>query len=187
MSELDEAWAQMLAEAERRARGAGRGDVAEYLALRRTNDEARRIGIDWLLETFTQLAGDANRTGAALRIERTDEHRFQIGCSTMVGALLTLRAGSVRALRVEAGWPRTPTDGVVPGGGLARARIAHFGDAQANDELLLTRNPQSASAEGGDAHAGTPPQWISIGATGERAPFMVDRVNRHIMRLLQGG
>jgi len=47
VSELDEAWALALAEAEQRARVAGRHDLAEYLALRNSNDLLRKTGIDW--------------------------------------------------------------------------------------------------------------------------------------------
>jgi hypothetical protein len=49
MSELDEAWAAALSEAEHRARLAGRKDVIEYLSLRNSNDLLRQAGIDWLI------------------------------------------------------------------------------------------------------------------------------------------
>ncbi len=42
VSELDEAWAAALAEAEQKARLAGRKDVAEYLSLRNSNDLLRK-------------------------------------------------------------------------------------------------------------------------------------------------
>ena len=83
MSELDEAWALALAEAEQRARSAGRGELAEYLSLRNSNDLLRKAGIDWLLSTFTLLAGEANRVGASLQIANQDLHRFKTGNSTM--------------------------------------------------------------------------------------------------------
>jgi hypothetical protein len=102
MSELDEAWAVALAEAEQRARLAGRGDVAEYLALRNSNDLLRTAGIDWLMTSFVTLAGDANRTGASIQVANSDGHRFRTGTSTMVGRLVSLTNG-VRQLLVEAG------------------------------------------------------------------------------------
>ena len=46
MSELDEAWAAALSEAERRARLAGRKDVAEYLSLKNSNDLLRKAGVE---------------------------------------------------------------------------------------------------------------------------------------------
>src|SRR4051794_38351440 len=102
MSELDEAWALALAEAEQKARLAGRRDLADYLALRNSNDLLRKAGIDWLLAGFTEAAGEANRAGASLQISTADGHRFRIGNSTMVGRLVTLTNG-VRRLSIEAG------------------------------------------------------------------------------------
>ena len=61
MSELDEAWALALSEAERRARMAGRGELADYLSLRSSNDLLRAAGIEWLISSFTLFAGEANR------------------------------------------------------------------------------------------------------------------------------
>src|SRR5688500_18535815 len=141
MSELDEEWRQVLAEAERRARSAGRGDLIEYLRLRASNDNARSTGVDWLFETFTALAGEANRGGAGVQLIRKDGHRFEIGNATMVGKLLTLKSG-VRQLMIEAGWPRAPRDGFVPGNGLACGQIRHFGIKSANEELILVRSPK---------------------------------------------
>ena len=112
MSELDEAWALALAEAERRARSSGRGELAEYLSLKNSYDLLRRAGIDWLFKSFLDLAGEANRAGASIQIANQDAHRFRVGASTMVGNLLTLSNG-VRTLFIEAGWPRTPRDGIV--------------------------------------------------------------------------
>ena len=72
MSELDEEWGRVLAEAERRARTAGRGDLVEYLRLRASNDRARSTGVEWLFATFTQLAGEANRTGAGVQLTKKE-------------------------------------------------------------------------------------------------------------------
>ena len=139
MSEVDEAWAQALAAAQQRAGAAGRGDVAEYLRLRRSNDLLRQTSIEWLLTTFTMLAGQANREGGSLQISREDGHRFRVGHSTMVGRLLKLSFG-VRTLSIEAGWPRVPSDGIIRGGGLACARIKHLGRRRMDHELLLERS-----------------------------------------------
>jgi hypothetical protein len=149
MSELDEAWALALAEAEQKARHAGRRDLADYLALRNSNDLLRKAGIDWLLASFINLAGEANRAGASLQISTADGHRFRIGNSTMVGRVVTLNNG-VRRLSVEAGWPRVPRDGIVRGGGLAAAHILHLGIKSASDELLLSKS------------SGGSPQWTLV-------------------------
>jgi hypothetical protein len=168
MGELDEAWAAALSEAERRARLAGRNDVAEYLLLKNSNDLLRKAGIDWLLAEFTVLAGDANRAGASIQISKQEDHRFKTGNSTMVGHLLTLTNG-VRTLYVEAGWPRTPRDGFVRGGGLAAANIRHLGIKAANEELLLSKSNKGA------------PAWKSI----EKNYFLLQAdIRRHIFILL---
>lgn len=162
VNELADEWEQRLAAAKQRAQQSGRSDVMDYLNLRAANDEARIAGVEWLLASFTNAAGEINRrvAGAGISVTRQEDHRFQSGNSTMVGASLTLRAG-VRSLTIKAGWPRAPQDGVVRGGGLAIAQVVHFGNRQANEELLLVREGQAA------------PAWIAV------------EFNNHLMRRLR--
>jgi hypothetical protein len=174
MSELDEEWAEVLAEAERRARSAGRGDLVEYLRLRASNDRARSTGIEWLFETFTQLAGEANRAGAGVQILKREGHRFELGSATMVGGLLTLKSG-VRQLMIEAGWPRAPRDGFVPGNGLASGQIRHFGIKSANEELLLIRSTEGT------------PLWLTLDREGTRTQLLEARIRQHIRKFLNTG
>jgi hypothetical protein len=171
MSELDAAWALALAEAERRARLAGKRDVAEYLALRNSNDLLRQTGVSWLIDTFNNLAAEANRKGASIQISRDDKHRFKVGNSTMVGRLFTMRNG-VRTLFVEAGWPRVPTDGVVSGGGLARGMIRHLGFKSADAELLLTKSNSGS------------PTWIVLHPNGQRPELHESSAREQILILL---
>lgn len=171
MDELETEWRRRITEAQARAREAGRGDVADYLLLRAENDAARAAGVEWLLEAFAELAGEANRRGAALTLARDEGHRFPVGQSVMVGSRLTLSAG-VRRLTVEAGWPRAPRDGIVRGGGLASARVSHFGRRSADEELLLLRD-----AEG-------PPRWFVLEETGARSALAGERMRRHVEKML---
>ncbi|HVF49968.1 MAG TPA: hypothetical protein VNA19_07770 [Pyrinomonadaceae bacterium] len=171
MNELDTEWKARLAAAQQRARASGRGDVAEYLFLRAENDMARATGVEWLLEACTALAGEANRAGAGLTIARNDSHRFSFGNSTMVGTALTFRSG-VRALTVEAGWPRAPRDGIVRGNGLANARLSHFGIPKATEDLLLVRNNEGV------------PQWFVLENSGTRTALLEERIRRHVAKLL---
>lgn len=169
MGELDEAWAAALSEAEERARLAGRKDVVEYLSLRNSNDLIRKAGVEWLISGFTKLAGDVNRSGASIQISKKADHRFPMGTSTMVGSLLTLTSG-VRTLFIEAGWPRTPRDGIVRGGGLACANIRHLGIKHVSDELLLSKSSSGA------------PTWKSI--LKERLFIHESDIRRHIVILI---
>ena len=172
MSELDEVWAAALAEAERRARYAGRTDLVDYLALRNSNDLLRTAGIEWLLSSFTTIAGELNRIGSSLEMNQQDGHRFKVGNSTMVGRILTLKNG-VRTLIVEAGWPRTPRDGFVRGGGLACANLRHVGIKSASEELLLAKSRSGA------------PRWVSAErAHGPTAGLRESDLRRHISILL---
>jgi len=171
MSELDEAWEVALADAEQRARARGRGDIAEYVALRKRNDLLRRTAVEWLVTTVTSLAAKANRGGAAIQIEQDDAHRFRVGHATMVGSRVTLRNG-VRALTVETGWPRTPRDGFVSGGGLACANLKHFGRPRANAELMLLRSSRDT------------PQWIILERTGDRSPLTEAQLRAHFSLLM---
>lgn len=172
MSELDEAWELAIAEAERRARNTGRGDIADYLALRASNDLARRSGMDWLFAGFMAITGEANRAGASITIEQTEAHRFKVGSSTMVGTKIIFRFG-LRALTIEAGWPRMPRDGFVRGNGLACGRIDHFGLKKHNEELLLVKQKDA------------PPQWVIVDEdTGTRSQLVEARVRLHVRKFL---
>jgi hypothetical protein len=155
VSELDEAWALALAEAEQRARTAGRGDVSTYLALRSSNDLLRKTGQDWLRAMFTSVAGEVNRAGASIQISSEEGHRFKLGHATMVGSRLSL-ANGVRTLFVEVGWPRTPSDGFIRGGGLACANIKHLGLKSANEELRLVVDPNGVPRWNVQSHKAEP-------------------------------
>jgi hypothetical protein len=171
MSELEEAWELALAEAKQRARQSGRADITRYLDLRSTNDLLRRTAIDWLAATLTALAGEANRRGAGIQIERQESHSFRRGAATMVGSQLTLRRG-VRALSLESGWPRKPGDGFVRGDGLACANIRHFGRPRSNAELLLARSSNGR------------PQWLVIEKTQTKTPLTEAQIRHHLSVLL---
>ena len=171
MSELDEEWKRRMDEAMRRAAASGQDDVGDYLRLRQANDEARSLGISWLLELFNAAVGTVVRKGAGINIERTPSHSFSDGGATMVGEQIVFRNG-VRALTIEVGYPRTPQDGFITGGGLARANVRHFGDARAGIELLLVR-------------AGTNDlQWHEINDGKHAGQFTESDAQRHVIKLL---
>lgn len=135
-------WSQMLSEALEAARASGRHDVADYLDLKARNDALRHAGVRWLFEALIGLAGEANRTFAALTIEREEPHNFQHRGANLAGTLVRFRLG-VRCLTVEAGWTRTPADGFMRGGALAVAKLTHFGMPKMNAELHLKPSGES--------------------------------------------
>ncbi|HST51163.1 MAG TPA: hypothetical protein VLJ61_04060 [Pyrinomonadaceae bacterium] len=171
MSGFEEEYERQIEEARARATARGRGDVLDYIQLKSANDRERARAVSWLIETFTALAGELDRTGAGLALALTEAHRFRVGNSTMTGERLVLKRG-VRALTVEAGWPRAPRDGIVRGGGLACARVGHFGDRKGDEELLLVPSDTDT------------PRWHFVEKSGARTELQEERLRRHVVRLL---
>ena len=126
MTELDHVWSEILDKAATSALHSGQHGVAEYLRLKAANDTIRRIGVGWLMDTTLEIAGQAVRHNTAITIEREEPHNFAHGNSNLVGSLVCVRYG-VRCLTLEAGWTRTPRDGIMRNGALAVAHITHFG------------------------------------------------------------
>ena len=174
MPELDQMWTDALQTAKQRARDLGRQDILDYIRLREINDEARIVGMKWLFSTFLEVANEANRRGLKLHIEQTEQHQFQINAATMRGARVQLKQG-VRALTIEAGYPRQPADGFVRGGGLAAARVTHFGLAKANADLLLVRASNESDA----------PIWFAIDKDNLRQPFSTAYLKQHFAVFLE--
>jgi hypothetical protein len=165
MTELDRMWSQMLEEAIAAARTSGRGHVADYLDLRSRNDALRTAGVRWLFEAIVGIASDLDREFPGIQIEREEPHNFPHKGANMAGSLLRLRHG-VRCLTVEAGWTRTPADGFMRGGGLAAAKISHFGIAKMNMDLVLRPS-------------GAEPGWIAVSPDGREASVDEVLLRRH--------
>ena len=168
MTELDQVWSEMLDKATAKALQSGRSDIAEYLRLKAANDTIRRIGVEWLVNTILELAAHAHRGHPALIVEREEPHNFADGNSNMVGSLLRISHG-VRCLTVEAGWTRTPGDGVMRGGALAFARVSHFGMPRSGEELRLVQ-------------ADVFPRWVG----NKDEPITGPELRRHLDLLLSG-
>lgn len=170
MNELDEVWATMISQAHNRAVTNGKSDVADYLALKASNDQIRVTAVRWLMDSMLEVAAEANRRNASISIENEQPHRFEFNNSNPVGYLLRLRQG-VRCLTLEAGWTRTPADGFMRGNALAAAQIRHFGMRQENTELVLLRTPEL-------------PEWFSIDKQERRVLFGADDLLRHFQIFL---
>lgn len=139
MTELEQVWSQMLADAGDKAHEEGRQHVVDYLRLRATNDAIRARGVAWLIDAFIGIAIDRQRERSNITIERFEPHEFAHGNSTMLGTQLLVRHG-VRCLTLEAGWARIPSHGIMPKAALAIARITHFGLPNAGANIRLIHN-----------------------------------------------
>ncbi|CAN5337998.1 hypothetical protein BH20ACI2_BH20ACI2_15840 [soil metagenome] len=166
MAELDQIWMDLLDQASLRAIENGQHRVADYLRLKLANDTIRQAGVDWLFQTLIDQASAASKDQPQLRIDRVSPHSFKIGTSNMVGSLIQVQHG-VRCVSLEAGWVRTPSDGIMRNSALAHARIKHFGMASEDNEFRLIR--------------GEPlPLWIDE----EGAEIRADDIHRHLQIVL---
>jgi hypothetical protein len=144
VNELEHAWPELLAEAVAKARSSGREDIADFLALRASNDLIRAAAVKWLFDSMIEVASRAQGAFPMLSIEREEPHSFRLRGAELTGSLLELRLG-VRCLTLEAGWTRNPNDGFMRGGALAFAKLTHFGLPRHNIELLLLKTDESPS------------------------------------------
>lgn len=167
MTELDHIWSKMLIEAGEKASETGRRHVAEYLRLKATNDAIRTAGVGWLFDAVVEIATREMRGRPQMSVEREAPHSFKHGNSTMVGGLVRVSHG-VRCLTVEAGWARTPSDGIMQKGALAIGRILHFGIRKQDAELRFV-------------HSGSLPQWLD--PTGR--PLDASSLEAHFDQLLE--
>lgn len=165
MTELDQFWSAMISQAAARALDSGRGDIVDYLRLRAANDAIRTEGVKWLFDSAIEIAANITRIGPSLNIERAEPHSFARGSSNMVGSKLSVQHG-VRCLTIEAGWTRTPSDGIMRGGVLAAARLVHFGISRSNADLSLI-------------YSGELPIWHFDDGEGTRRPVRLVDLNRH--------
>jgi hypothetical protein len=170
MTELDQLWSEMIQQAAAKAQNSGRQDVVDYLRLKAANDAIRAEGVKWLFDSLIEIAANVNRENTIVTIERKEPANFARGGSNMVGSLIHVRLG-VRCLTLEAGWTRTPADGIMRGGTLAAARIEHFGMHKANADLSL-------------AYAGELPIWHIEDEDGRRRPFRIVDLYSHFQIFL---
>ena len=168
MTELDEMWSRLVADAGQKAASAGLEDVANYLRLKATNDAIRATGTAWLVDTSIGIAFELQRRYPAISVERDDAHAFKYGSSTMAGTLLSIRHG-LRCLYVEAGWTRVPSHGVMRGAALARANMRHHGLARHDASMRLV-------------HGEGLPAWLAE----DDRPVTADWVRAHFGVLMSG-
>lgn len=144
MAEISEFWDEVLNKKAGDIAASEHRIVADFIALKATNDEIRQRAVDGLIASFTELAAHATRHDIPVDVERKEPHNFAAYGANMVGVKTSFRHG-IRCLTVEAGWTRMPGDGFMRGGALAVAHIRHFGLREhAMDLALLKTNDRPA-------------------------------------------
>ena len=126
MPEIDHVWSEMIGSATASAARDGNRAALDYLMLRASNDQIRTAGVEWLFETAVGMIAEEMRDRPHLTVESIEPNSFRHDNSNHVGRAMIFRLG-VRCLTIEAGWTRTPADGIMRGGALATARFSHFG------------------------------------------------------------
>lgn len=164
--------AQTVNEAFERAKASGRGDVADYLALKESNDKIRAAAVEWLFDSARAIASQVvEQNELPIAVEIKEPHRFAVGNSNLLGSHISF-AQTIRCLTIEAGWTRAPADGFMRGGALALARITHFGMARAREDLLLVRDADNLV------------NWFAIDKENERVLFDAKNLHRHFQIFL---
>jgi hypothetical protein len=164
MDELDEIWQQMMRNAAIQAETSGRNDVADYLALKISNDAIRTESSKWLFNSFLEILQNSNNR-EFVQIETDSPHQFEMNSATMIGSRLRFRQG-LRCMEIEAGWTRTPKDGFMRGNALAFARILHFGMAKNNLEIHLKRSSEI-------------PKWFAVDRFGNQEILRIEHLQAH--------
>ncbi len=164
MDELDEIWQQKMQKAVLHAEISGRNDIAEYLALKMSNDAIRAESSKWLFNSFIEIFQNHHQN-ALIELETNNPHEFEMKKATIVGSRLRFRHG-LRCLDVEAGWTRTPKDGFMRGNALAFAKISHFGMVKNNHELHLKKSE-------------TVPQWFVVDVFGNEQLVKLEYLQTH--------
>ncbi len=125
-----------------------------YLALREANDRRRESGMAMLRQSLLTCCEELTESASILT--GREDWQFETGGSTMIGERLGFRYG-MQTLIIEAGWPRLPEHGYVPGLGLARGRVGISPNVMIRPipivELVLRRGPEEETvwhlADGG--------------------------------------
>lgn len=171
MTEDGQLWAKFLSDESFRELFSGKGVISDYIELRERNNEVRARAIQALFAAVQMLAAEASHSGMAVDIEEFKECRLEFGSTKATGPGLRVRHG-VRCLTFESGWTRNPSDGVMPEGSLALARISHFGMSEKTAVLYLLVFEDR-------------PRWFTIGRDGIRRSFEADDLVVHFSLLVQ--
>ncbi len=170
MDGLNELWTEDLNQAVAQAKARGRFEIADYLTLKASNDKIRNESVKWLFDTVLEIVLAFNKHGAEIKIKQKEKNSFKHSRSRLSGPVLQLKHG-VRCLDFETGWTQTAEDGIIRGGGLAAAKISHFGFSKQNEVLVLLRFKDK-------------PQWFSIDNESHRISFNVKSLRRHFETFL---
>lgn len=143
MTMSEEFWMTLLDEEIARGSVSAEGVFQDYLSVRGVNNDLRVRATDWLFGSFTELSERLANQGLELHLERNDDVRFAFLGATLIGSAVAFSNG-VRRLSCEVGSIKAPGHGIIKGGGIAIARISHFGIPEKEQILRLVVGEENA-------------------------------------------
>ena len=139
----EEFWHRLLDEEIARGTVTAEGVFEDYLAVRGANNEIRDSATEWLFRSFDELAERLRLQAFECSVERSDESQFNFLGATLTGPAIFFSHG-VKRLSCEVGSIKAPGHGIIKGGGVAVARISHFGMPEKEQFLRLSVGEGSA-------------------------------------------
>jgi hypothetical protein len=168
MTASDEFWLKLLDQEIARGTVSAEGVFQDYLAVRGANNDIRNNAAEWLFETVLQFSEKLNANGFEIITERNAESQFVFHWATLTGPSMFFSNG-IRRLSCEVGSIKAPGHGIIKGGGIAIARLSHFGIPEKDQILRLVAGEETA-------------RWVVDGV--KTRPFDAYDIARHLRILV---
>lgn len=143
MTTSEEFWLKLLDEQIALGNVSADGVFQDYLTVRGVNNEMRGNATEWLFKSFEYTALRLTSDGFALSPDCAELSSFSFSGATLSGPSIAFPFG-VRKLTCEVGSIKAPGDGIIKGGGIAIARISHFGMPEKEQFLRLVIGEETA-------------------------------------------
>jgi hypothetical protein len=143
MTTSEHFWSKLLDDEIARGNVSAEGVFQDYLSVRGANNEIRNDAAEWLFESFVAFSNRLSSDGFQISVERNTDTRFAFHWATLSGSSIIVSNG-LRKLSCEVGSIKAPGDGIIKGGGIAIARLSHFGIPEKDQILRLLVGEEKA-------------------------------------------
>jgi len=136
MTTSDDFWLKLLDQEIERGTVSAEGVFQDYLSVRGANNSIRKHAAEWVFSSFLKFSEKLTSNGFQIVMEEKTESQFVFEGATLTGPSMVFTSG-VRNLSCEVGSIKAPGHGIIKGGGIAIARLSHFGIPERNQILRL--------------------------------------------------
>jgi len=143
MTTSEQFWSRLLDEEIARGNVSAEGVFQEYLSVRGANNNIRNEAAEWLFGSFVKFTQRLVSDGFQISVERNEESQFAFHWATLSGPSIVVSNG-LRKLSCEVGSIKAPGHGIIKGGGIAIARLSHFGIPEKDQILRLIAGEETA-------------------------------------------